>query len=552
MHKLVSVSEMQNIEKEANANGLTYDEMMAHAGLGVADVVSETCTDLKEGGVLGLVGSGNNGGDTLVALTHLARRGWTSSAYIVRERPPTDPLILHLLDAGGRVFRIEEDRDFYQLKQWISEHRVLLDGVLGTGIKLPLKGKLAEALGEAKCIITSMVNPPYIVAVDCPSGVDLNSGEVAPECIPANITVTMAAVKIGLLLFPANNYVGDLHVVGIGLTTDDERSPTWRNIKRFVANRQWVSNRLPIRPPDSHKGTFGTVMVVAGSVNFTGAALLAGKAAFRCGAGLVCMAVPTPLHPILAGHFVEATWLLLPHELGVISEDATDVIFENLGRTTAMLIGPGFGLEDTTKEFLAQLIGISQKVGRGKIGFVSVEGYQKEQRKELPPMVIDADGLKLLSMIPNWSGALPAHTILTPHPGEMAIMTGLSIQEIQSDRIGIAERYAKEWGHVVVLKGAHTVIASPDGNTVVIPVATAALARGGTGDVLSGAIAGLRAQGIGAFEAAVMGCWIHARAGLRAAKALGCTASVLAGDVLDAIPPIISELYEMKEVMKKI
>lgn len=549
MHKLVTVSEMQSVEQEANANGLTYEEMMENAGLGVAEVVLKTCSDLKEDGVLGLVGSGNNGGDTLVALTHLARQGWKANAYVVRERPPTDPLIARLEESGGRIFSRAEDSRFAQLEKLLGDHRVLLDGVLGTGIKLPLKRKLAEALGKAKQILKSMSTPPRVVAVDCPSGIDLQSGEVAPECIPADITVTMAAVKVGLLSFPANNYVGDLYVAGIGLTEADPRSETWRGIQRFIADGAWVSHVLPSRPPDAHKGTFGTVMVVAGSVNFSGAAVLAGKAAFRCGVGLVCMAVPSPLHAALSGHFIEATWLLLPHELGVIAEDAAEVVFENLGRATAMLLGPGFGLEETTKDFLARLIGLPQKTGKGKIGFIPIAESSEEHRKELPPLVLDADGLKLLSQIPNWSNMLPPLAILTPHPGEMSIMTGLSIREIQKDRIGIAEKYAREWGHVVVLKGANTVVASPDGRTVVIPVATAALARGGTGDVLSGAIAGLRAQGIEAFESAVAGCWIHAQAGVYAAKTLGCTAPVLAGDVLNAVAPIVSELYAPRKKM---
>lgn len=549
MHKLVTVAEMQSVEQEANANGLTYGEMMENAGLGVAEVVLKTCSDLKEGGVLGLVGSGNNGGDTLVALTHLAKQGWKANAYVMRERPPSDPLIVRLKESGGRVFFSAEDSRFNQLEKLLGDQRVLLDGVLGTGIKLPLKKKLAEALGKAKQIIRNMSVPPRIVAVDCPSGIDLQSGEVSPECIPADITVTMAAVKVGLLSFPANKYVGDLYVVGIGLTEDDPRSETWRGIQRFMADGAWVSYVLPPRPSDAHKGTFGTVMVVAGSVNFTGAAVLAGKAAFRCGVGLVCMAVPSPLHTALSGHFVEATWLLLPHELGVIAEDAAEVVFENLGRTTAMLLGPGFGLEETTKDFLARLIGLPQKTGKGKIGFIPTAESSEEHRKELPPLVLDADGLKLLSQIPNWSAMLPPPAILTPHPGEMSIMTGLSIHEIQKDRIGVAEKYAREWGHVVVLKGANTVVASPDGRTVVIPVATAALARGGTGDVLSGAIAGLRAQGIEAFESAVAGCWIHAQAGLYAAKTLGSTAPLLAGDVLNAVAPIVSELYAPRKKM---
>lgn len=538
--KLVTVAEMQAIEREADAGGLSYDQMMENAGRGLAELVAEVYGHLKNEGVFGLVGSGNNGGDTLVALAHLAEWGWPANAYLVRPRPEGDPLVTRLKETGGMILLVEDDAGLVQLDSMLSSHAVLLDGVLGTGIKLPLRGEVARVLEKARRYVLRMPKRPIVVAVDLPSGVDSGSGEVADECIPADLTVTMAAVKAGLLRFPANKSVGELRVVEIGLSDE----PSWRNVHRNVADTNMVRSFLPLRPPDAHKGTFGTVLVVAGSINYTGAALLAGKSAFRAGAGLVTLAVPVPLHSSLAGHFPEATWLLLPHELGVIASGAASVIHKHLGRPTAMLIGPGFGMEDTTKDFIARLIGATAQNRRGSIGFVAASKSEStEVRANLPPLVIDADGLKLLIRIPGWQSYLPAPAVLTPHPGEMGIMTGLPVDEIQSSRLEVAERYAQEWGHVVVLKGAFTVIASPDGETTVIPVAAAALARAGTGDVLAGLIAGLRAQGLDAFQAAVTGCWIHAQAGLRAAGALGTSASVLAGDVLEAVAGVISDLY---------
>jgi NAD(P)H-hydrate epimerase len=184
------------------------------------------------------------------------------------------------------------------------------------------------------------------------------------------------------------------------------------------------------------------------------------------------------------------------------------------------------------------------KKSSGRIGFIQEQETAKEEQSttELPPLVIDADGLKLLAEIGNWHKLLPALTVLTPHPGEMSVLTDLSTDEIQNDRMGIATKYAKEWGHVVVLKGAFTIVAAPDGNATVIPVASPALAHAGTGDVLAGLIVGLRAQGLEAYDAAVAGAWIHAQAGLIAADALGSTASVLAGDVLEAIPDVMADL----------
>jgi NAD(P)H-hydrate epimerase len=247
----------------------------------------------------------------------------------------------------------------------------------------------------------------------------------------------------------------------------------------------------------------------------------------------------------LAGRIPEATWVLLPHEQGVIAAEATDVLVKNFEKVTALLIGPGFGTENTTKEFIENLLTgkFVSKKSKAHIGFVHEESEKKEDKSEkLPPLIFDADGLKLLAQIKDWHKKLPESTILTPHPGEMAVLTGLSKEEIQENRQEIAGRYAKEWGHVVVLKGAFTAIASPDGRMTVIPVASPALAHAGTGDVLAGLIVGLRAQGLDAFDAAIAGAWIHAQAGLYAADDLGTMASVLAGDVLNSVSDVLSDL----------
>jgi NAD(P)H-hydrate epimerase len=257
------------------------------------------------------------------------------------------------------------------------------------------------------------------------------------------------------------------------------------------------------------------------------------------------MAIPGALHGALAGQFPEATWVLLPHEKGGIASHAAEVLARNFDRATALLIGPGFGLEETTKEFLDSLLEgkyIAKKNAQ-RIGFVHGESEKKtEAELKLPPMIVDADGLKLLAQVKDWHKKLPPFSILTPHPGEMAVLTGLTKEEIQEDRQAIAAKYAKEWGHIVVLKGAFTVIASPYENVTVIPVATPALARAGTGDVLAGLIVGLRAQGLDAYDAAVAGAWIHAQAGLYAADDLGTPTSVMAGDVLNCISDVMSDL----------
>jgi NAD(P)H-hydrate epimerase len=541
--KLVSTKEMLAVEKEADANGLPYSEMMENAGSGLAETIEVNYSSFKSLGILGLVGSGNNGGDTLVALDLLSEWGWKATAYIVRARPKNDLLMERLISSGGVVLDAAEDKKFKQLKSALAEHGILMDGILGTGIKLPLRGTVKDVLRFTKKTLSRISPKPLVVAVDCPSGVDSDTGETSPDSLAADLTVTMAAIKRGLLEFPANDLLGDLVLVGIGLHDQDKRSKTWQALKREVVDEEWVQSTLPKRGRDAHKGTFGTAFIISGSVNYTGAVLLSGKAAYRAGAGLVTLGVPSPLHNILAGHIPEATWLLLPHEMGVIADSAAEVVFENLGKASAMLLGPGFGLEDTTRNFIEDLFNPSTSGGKSGIGFITSASESPGSGKpELPPLVIDADGLKLLAALPDWAEKINGKAILTPHPGEMAELTGLKVREIQAERISIAEKYANEWGHIVVLKGANTVVAEPDGRTSVIPVASAALSSAGSGDVLAGIIVGFRAQGLGGYESAVSGAWIHAQSGLKSAEYLGTNRSVIAGDLLTSMVDVIHEL----------
>jgi hydroxyethylthiazole kinase-like uncharacterized protein yjeF len=542
--KLVSISEMHSIEQEADSNGLTFDVMMENAGHNLSREVIQLAyaqDDEEDIQVLGFVGPGNNGGDTLVALTHLAEKGWKARAYLVKRKASGDSLLKRLEEADGEIYFAEKDSEYQQLTAFLETADVVLDGILGTGFKLPMKADIGKLLGTIKIILKTIEWQPLIVAIDCPSGVDCDTGAVVEECIPADATITLAAVKQGLLKLPAYDYIGELRVVDIGQL---DKLKSWSAINNEVGNEIVAGSLFPERPTNAHKGTFGTTLVVAGSVNFTGAALLAGKAAYRIGAGLVTLAVPAPLHTSLAGHFPEATWLLLPHEMGSISSTAADVLMNNMERATALLVGPGLGLDDTTKDFIENLLGGAKTKGsHAHIGFLQSSDVSKDQKRVgLPPFIVDADGLKLLAKIPNWAKLLPRPAILTPHLGEMSALTGLPIEKIQEDRREIASKYAKEWGHVVVLKGAFTVIASPDERTTTIPVATPALARAGTGDVLAGLIAGLRAQGMEAYDAARLGAWVHAQAGLAAAIVQGTTAAVMAGDVLEAVADVLAEL----------
>ena len=536
--KLVSTAEMHEIEEKAAAGGFSYDQMMKNAGRGLAEIIHFFDFHDSERQIIGLVGSGKNGGDTLIALTLLVQTGWKVMAYLVSPRPEDDLLIKELSEEGGKFIAASEDKSYETLDFWLGESTVMLDGVFGTGLKLPIMPDAERTLTH----VSSFLPLPFVIAVDCPSGIDCESGEVSPAVIPADMTVCMAAIKKGLMKFPAYEYVGEIEVVDIGLP--DELG-AWKDVKHEVVGLERVQSILPTRKMNAHKGTFGTVMVVAGSMNYTGAAYLASKAAYRIGAGLVQTAIPGSLYAPLAGHLTEATWLILPEEMGVIAVGAVDLVRKNLDKATALLLGPGWGMEPTTLEFLKKLITDKSVAKRIGIGFVGGASNAHDARTvHLPPLVIDADGLKLLAQITDWPSCLPEQSVLTPHPGEMAVLTGLTVEEIQNNRLNITLKYAREWGHVVVLKGALTVIASPDGRAGVIPVASSALARAGTGDILAGTITGLRAQGVAAYEAALAGAWIHAQAGLAAASLVGHEAAVLAGDVLEAIADVLREIGE--------
>jgi ADP-dependent NAD(P)H-hydrate dehydratase / NAD(P)H-hydrate epimerase len=533
--KIVSVAQMQAVEHQSNELGWTYEMMMEKAGSGLAEIIQSFFGYEETQAVLGLVGSGNNGGDTLIALERLAQGGWKTSACLVRPRPDNDPLIRRARDAGCQVRAVEDDLTW--LGEQLDDCVVVLDGVLGTGVRLPLKAEIARVLAFVK----ENAGKVNVIAVDCPSGADCDSGEAAPETIPADFTVCMAAVKRGLLHFPAFELCGSLEVVDIGLPQGLE---AWESISaELVDEGMLIQIMPPQRSPNSHKGTYGTVGVVAGSLNFSGAALLSASAAYRIGAGLVQIAAPAPLHTALAGQLPEATWILLPHESGGIAERAVEELGKYLPKLDILLFGPGFGLEETTAAFVRRLLERDFSRKKAGVGFISSQDSGQTLAAELPPMVIDADGLKLLARVPGWPEKITVQAVLTPHPGEMAILTGKPVAEIQSSRLEWAGYYAREWGHVVVLKGALTVIAAPDGRLRVIPVATSALAHGGTGDVLAGMIAGLRSQGLAPFEAATAAAWIHAQTGLLAAEQVGHEASVLAGDLIDVLPEVLAWVW---------
>jgi hydroxyethylthiazole kinase-like uncharacterized protein yjeF len=536
--KVVSVEQMREIERTADAGGLTYAMMMENAGRSVAQHVLQRIPEIGGRRVAILVGAGNNGGDGLVVGHHLAEAGAQVAAYLSKERPADDVNLARLQGHGALIAVAGADQRERVLRNLIGSADVVVDALLGTGFHLPLEGAAREILATAGTVLASRDPRPFVVAIDCPSGLDCDSGDAAPEALPADLTVTLAAAKPGLFAPAGARIVGDLVLGDIGLPEGfAQLSKAEVDVAEKSVLRAWC---VP-RPRDAHKGTFGRAIVIAGSVNYPGAAALAGEAAYRVGAGLVTLAVPSLIQAMLVPQIPEATWLLLPHEMGAISEAAAAVLEPELTKCQAILLGPGLGQDPVTADFLRRLLGGSSP-GKPGMGFVHPGITAHSSGADLPPCIVDADGLKLLARLDQWPGLLPERSVLTPHPGEMAVLTGLTTDEVQRNRLTLARQTAATWRHVVVLKGAYTVVADPNGPCAVLPFATPALARAGTGHVLAGAIAGLVAQGLDPWRAALMGGFLHARAGELAAEALEGTAPVLAGDVLVSLPSAMAEL----------
>jgi NAD(P)H-hydrate epimerase len=498
---------MRSIEQSCVERGITLDRLMQNAGSALAAKSEQMAGD---GSIVILVGPGNNGGDGLVAAAALSDNGRDVSVYAFK-RADVTPF-------NGHVIRSEDDPDGSKLERLVASCALIVDSLLGIGQSRAVEGALASIVSIAN---TQRGHATRALATDIPTGIDADTGKRLGEAFRADGTLCMGFVKLGVVLYPGCDFAGSLYVTNAGIPTDLAQT-----IAQSITDAQEVVGLLPERGIDANKGSNGRILAVSGSHDFTGAPVLVSLAAYRSGAGLVDLAIPNRIKSSVASQALEPIYLPLPDVDGKLGPSGLDRISEEIPKTQVLVVGSGLGLSESTVELVRGLLDLLR-------------------RPSSPPAVIDADGLNALAKIPAWHEGL-SNIVLTPHPGEMSRLTGMAISDIQQDRVGVARRFATDWGVTLVLKGARTVIGSPNGDIAINFSGGPNLATAGTGDVLTGVIGGLLAQGCTAWDAARAGAFLHGCAGDLWRVQFG-DAGMLASDLLPLLPIARKSILVEKE-----
>jgi len=513
--RIATAAQMAEIDRETIAGGVPGLALMENAGREMTWQLLREFPELSPPALITVVcGKGNNGGDGLVVARLLETLGFEVHVMLLAEPDSLSP------DAAANLARLPDSvvRETVPSDGWAErarehcvESELIVDAVLGTGIVPPLRGTYAElfaALHEGSCAILSL---------DMPSGVSGDDGAVDPVAVRADATITVGLPKLGLLLPPGRDHAGRLSVVDIGF--DVEACERHTNDLHYLLPADYA-DLLPPRDSAAHKYDAGTTLVVAGSRRFGGAALLAGLGALRSGAGLVTLALPENHATAALGFLPEALIRPLPTGAGGAIAPVAPATWTDLtARQDALAVGPGLGDDPETDAWLVDLLG-------------GVPG----------PLVVDADGLSAYWRLGREPRFAHGEVVLTPHGGELARLAGDAAGRLRDDRLGFVPDLARRWNVVLVAKGSPTLIAAPDGTLVINPTGDDALAHGGTGDVLTGLIGGLLAQGAPAFAAALLGCWLHGRAGELAATDTGSRRTLLAREIADHLGEAYREL----------
>lgn len=488
---------------------------MEVAGLSAAQIAS-TAYD-GTGGITVVCGRGNNGGDGMVVARHLARWHLPVQVFVVEAKSgPADSeagINRNVLAASGVSCEFVSASNLEPVRSAIQGSGLIVDALLGTGLDRPVEGVYADLI--------QLINeaPGTVLAIDVPSGINSDTGQIMSSAVQADLTVTFGHLKAGLLHYPGAEHAGAIELIDIGLPPLELFERRSQVDDWWLATYQQIADWLVVRTQDAHKGTFGRLLCVAGSGAMTGAAMLACRSALRSGVGISVLATPASLLTRLPAEEVIYR-PLAETEFATISGAALVELETEMEQSSAVLIGPGLSSNVDTIKFVHEFM-----------------------RKVRLPLIVDADALNAIAQNKNASNEFQnaEEMIFTPHPKELSRLMAQPVGEIQADRIAAAERARDKFGCNIVLKGAHTVVATVHDGTFIIPCGNSGMATAGAGDVLSGVIGSFLAQGMKAGQAAVAGAYIHAAAGDLAADSHG-EDGLVASNIMEALPVVLSDM----------
>ena len=502
--KLVTAAEMQTIEKNCVKSGISVDNLMENAGVAVAEAIRKTPKmepDIYGKRIVALIGSGNNGSDGLIACRLLSTWGARVTVFLCATRKSSDPKRDLAENSGVTIVDGLSKDGIKSLKSKLQTTDLVIDAVLGTGASRPIAEPLSSLL------ICAVESPATVIAVDLPTGLNSDSGEFDNAGLPADITLMLGYPKLGSAILADVNVIGEKIVLDIGIPEDVDSQ-----VKAELLTKDLAASMLPVRPDQGHKGQFGSTLIIGGSQKYLGAVTLATEAATRSGAGLNFVTTPEPAYRVIGGHVPEAIYQSLPvsQNSDINPSKACSIALNVVKNATSAVIGPGLGNNRNTFEFVSSFL---------------------SQIDDDIPVVIDADALNILAESHQWWNKLKIPCVLTPHPGEMGRLMGISSLDVQQNRVAVALEAAEKFQKIVVLKGASTVIAAPGGRFRVSPWVNSGLAKGGSGDTLAGLLGGLLAQHPDKLlDMASLAVYIHGYAADLARKELGET-SMRATDV---------------------
>lgn len=508
--RILTSSAMKIAENIAVEKGSSYSELMERAGKGVADKILNLC-DVSDKQVTVLCGKGNNAGDGLVSARYLSEMGAKITVIFVMGKELSALSRANLYELEKRqVYFLDDEDSLPRRLEALRSSDIIIDAVFGTGFN----GELPPSCKE----IFEIANLSHAIKIslDIPSGINCDTGFFDEDTFNADYTYSFASLKPAHILKSSVSLCGKIEIIDIGISKIDIYAiPDTIT----VLNTEMVAGCIPKRFEDSNKGSYGRLLNIGGSINMSGAVMLSSLSALRCGVGLVKIATPQPLIPIIASRIPECIYSAMPTSpYGSISVDGTNELRSDLEWATTALLGCGLSVCEDTKLIAEEVITTFNK-----------------------PLVIDADGLNCIADNPEVLKEAIAPIIITPHIKEMSRLTGLSIEIIKKRRFDIAVQFAEKYNVTVVLKDSNTVIATPKREIFINRNGNSGLAKGGSGDVLSGMIASFLAQGVSPLSASVLGVYLHAEAGDITSKTL-TPYSMLPTDVIETIPFLLKQI----------